>query len=263
MTKKKPDLSIVLPCFNESNNMTITIKKIKKIIEKSHYFIEIIVIDGFSTDNTPEELKTIFKCLPKDHFKLILNKKRGGYGNDIMQALSQANGNVLAWTHADLQTDPQDVIEAYELYLKLSSCEETKLFIKGKRKNRRLIETCFSFGMQIVSLLALNIYLSDINAQPKLFSRSYYNKHLKRGYPMDFSLDLFSLYQAKTNGYSIKTVPVYFKKRIHGEAKGGGGGWKMRIKLIKRTFNYIFQLKKNLNLSPPQPPNPIIPTSQR
>ena len=74
-------------------------------------------------------------------------------------------------------------------------------------------------------------------------------KHLKKDYPLDFSLDLYALYQAKANGYEIKTLPVYFKKRLYGEAKGGGGGWKSRMQLIKRTFKYIFKLKAQLKIS--------------
>ena len=59
---------------------------------------------------TPKELKKIFEYLDPQKFKLILRKTRGGYGDDIMYALAQANGDILSWTHADLQTDPSDVI---------------------------------------------------------------------------------------------------------------------------------------------------------
>ena len=61
--------------------------------------------------------------------------------------------------------------------------------------------------------------------------------------PDDFSLDLYLLYIARTNELSIIDHPVYFSKRLYGEAKGGGtliGKWK----LIKRTWTYIYQLSK-------------------
>ena len=245
MKKDNPNLSIVIPCFNEAKNITVLLKQLKKIITQSKYNIEVIVIDGGSTDTTPKELKSIFKFLPKKHFKVILNQKRAGYGSDIMQALSQTRGEILAWTHADLQTDPKDVINAYEFYLKLAR-KNKKLFIKGVRKNRSFKEEFFSFGMQLVVWAALKTYLSDINAQPKLFSRSFYDMFLKKNYPSDFSLDLYAFYQAKMNGYIIKAIPVYFKKRLYGEAKGGGGSWQMRFKLIKRTFKYIFALRQRI-----------------
>ncbi len=233
------DLSIVIPCFNESTNITLVLKQLQRIVEESVYSIEVIVIDGCSTDNTPQELKETFKYLPKNNFRLILNKKKGGYGADITKALSQAKGKILAWTHADLQTDTKDVIKALDLYKKN---EKEMLIVKGKRKNRKLLESFFTFGMQLTVLFVLKKYLDDINAQPKLFSQEFYNKYIKDNAPSDFSLDLYLLYQAKINGYKIMEIPVYFKDRIHGKAKGGGS-FKTRLNLIVRTFQYIFRLK--------------------
>ena len=243
MTASKK-LSIIIPCFNESRNITQVLTKLSDLL-KNRYHIEVLIIDGASTDKTPRELKKIFEYLDPQKFKLILTKTRGGYGHDIMYALSQASGDILSWTHADLQTDPYDVIRAFDLYL---SAEEDHIFIKGSRKNRRFTESFFTFGMQIVVWFVLKEYLSDINAQPKLFSRKFYDKYLKKDYPLDFSLDLYAMYQARANGYKIKTLPVYFGKRLYGEAKGGGGGWKSRIRLIKRTFKYIFKLKAQLKI---------------
>ena len=240
MTKK---LSIVIPCFNEAKNITIVLQKFKDILQETSHRIEVIVVDGGSTDYTPQELTREFQALDPSKFILILRKERGGYGNDLMHGLAQASGDVLAWTHTDLQTDPYDVIKAYKVYLKEIQKTE-KILIKGKRKNRQVLEAFFTFGMQIIVFIFLRKYLSDINAQPKLFSRVFYEKYLRTDYPADFSLDLFTLYQAKRYDYQILTIPVYFSKRQYGEAKGGSGAWLNRLKLIQRTFSYVFELKR-------------------
>ena len=85
------------------------------------------------------------------------------------------------------------------------------------------MERFFTFGMQVMVWLVLRKPLVDINAQPKLFSRRFYDRYLKDDPPSDFSLDLFALYQAHIHDYKIRVLPVYFKKRLYGEAKGGGG----------------------------------------
>jgi hypothetical protein len=66
-----------------------------------------------------------------------------------------------------------------------------------------------------------------------------------KDYPLDFSLDLYFLVIAKTNNYRIINHEVIMKKRLYGEAKGGGS-LKGKIKLIKRTLFYIIELKKKL-----------------
>ena len=95
--------------------------------------------------------------------------------------------------------------------------------------------------MQVYSSLILNIRLNDINAQPKLFSKTFFKTQMANA-PADFSLDLFLLYMGEIHG-EIKTIDVFFKKRIHGEAKGGGT-LKGKLKLIFRTLSYIKNLKK-------------------
>lgn len=105
------------------------------------------------------------------------------------EQLKIANGDVLSWTHADLQTDFFDVIRAYNKY---QSENNSDLIIKGKRKNRNFIDAFFTWGMQRYTGIKLKVKLNDINAQPKLFSKSFYKKYLSLAF-VDFSLDLFLL----------------------------------------------------------------------
>ncbi len=231
-------LSISVPCYNEEKNIPLIISAFKKAVGERKN-IEVLLVNNGSTDNSANVFAAELAKEQGGIFKLVKVVKNQGYGFGILSGLEAATGNVLAWSHADMQTDPADVIQGFDLF------SGDEIFIKGKRKNRALLEALFTFGMQIIASLALKTYLDDINAQPKIFSRNFYEKFVKNKAPHDFSLDLFVLYMAKKHDLKIKEIAVDFAKRLHGEAKGGGS-WKTRIKLIKRTFTYIFELKRNI-----------------
>ena len=222
-------LSVIVPCYNEEKNIPEIVSKFDKIISDFDDELEVILVNNGSTDNSKRVFKKVISNTAKNISVHNLDTNIG-YGHGILSGLKVAKGDVLSWTHADLQTEPKDVVSAFKEYKKHNDLD---LVIKGKRKNRNLIDSFFTWGMQVYCFLKLNARLNDINAQPKLFSRKFYQSNFKTP-PLDFSLDLFLLIKAK----NIKTVDVFFHKRKFGEAKGGGtflGKWK----LIKRTIKYI------------------------
>ena len=232
------ELSIIIPCYNEGGNLEALIHKLKEL-SKTGISLEIILVDNGSTDSTPHFLKTKEPELATHAIKTLRIDKNLGYGFGILQGLEAAQGVVLAWTHADLQTNPMDVLKAYEVFKKTP---HSNFLVKGKRVNRPFMAALFSKGMEWVVWWALKVNLHEINAQPKLFSKAFYLAHIQNKAPFDFSLDLFLLVQAKRYG-EIKEIEVRFDKRLSGEAKGGGGSLKNRWKLIKRTWAYIFELR--------------------
>jgi glycosyltransferase involved in cell wall biosynthesis len=237
-------VSIIVPCFNEEVNIPIFIQKINQaLINQSDWNYEVIIVDGFSSDNTFKLGQEAVKSVKNENIKIVQRDKKYGYGADISYGLSLASGSILAWTHADLQTDPADILKGLNFF-KGKDLKGVNFIVKGKRKNRKFLSWFFTFAMQIFTFLVLRKYLDDINAQPKIFTRNFYEKYFVNP-PSDFSVDLFLLYNAKKNNYKIADFPVFFHNRQFGEAKGGEGSWKNRIKLIKRTVKYILKLKKN------------------
>jgi len=235
-------LSIVIPLFNESENVEELFFKITEFSKSANFNFEIILVDGCSSDSTYEKILVQCKKLDMPQLKALKMKAREGYGHDIVEGLKIATFKDLAWTHADLQTDLNDLIRGYEIFQQIGN----NIIIKGARKNRPFLDRFLTFGMQLFVYSQLNIHLSDINAQPKIFDIDFFNNYISKNYPKDFSLDLFLLLQAKKNAYIIHSFDVDFKKRKFGEAKGGGGSIKNRIMLIKRTFRYIVKLKNTI-----------------
>lgn len=237
--KNKTDvkLSLVIPVFNEEKNLPLLVKKFSSIAKKEN--VEFILVeDSGSTDNTRNELKKLAKKYT--FIKPVLTSDRG-YGASIYNGLRSARGEYLAWTHADLQADPEDALKALDKIKEMQNSQ--KVFIKGKRYGRPLSDSFFTLGMSIFETFVLGTPLYDINAQPNLFHKSFLN--LMKDPPRDFSFDLYAYYLAKSNGFSIKRFPVYFGKRIHGQS-AWNLGLGSKIKFIKRTIKFTFDLKRLL-----------------
>ena len=233
-------LSVILPCYNESSNIVGIISSIKSALQGRND-VEIILVDNGSTDSTPQVLEQALQGEAIKQFKTYRIQKNIGYGHGIMEGVRIASGEVIAWTHADLQTDPADVLEAYKIFI--DHPEYPNCILKGRRVGRNPLDTLFTGGMSILSTLLLRKHLSDVNAQPKMFHRDFLEKLTES--PTDFSLDLYLLFQARLHNFPILEYPVKFRKRLHGESKGGGS-LKGKWKLIRRTLSYMLKLKHDL-----------------
>lgn len=234
-------LSIILPCYNEKDNLVALFERLD-VLASAKSDIEIILVNNGSTDGSEIVFERELNKRNRNIFKVHLVEKNIGYGFGILSGLRSANGDVLSVTHADRQTDPMDVLKALELYEKGN---DEMLLVKGFRRNRKLAEAVFSYGMGLLASFALGTRLTEINAQPKLFSKKFFDRFEKDA-PHDFSLDLYFLFNAKKYG-RIMDFPVFFAKRVAGEAKGGSGSsFKTRWKLIRRSFNYILELRQKM-----------------
>jgi len=235
-------LSVVIPCYNEEKNLPYIVAKLRAILrDKAHEECEVILVDNGSTDDSAQVFTELLEGI-EENIRVVKVDKNQGYGYGILYGLQQATGDFLAWTHADLQTDPADVFKALDIYLLAT---KRPVLVKGYRKNRKLSEAFFSWCMGLISSVFLKARLTEINAQPKLFHRDFYAAIVKDA-PYDFSLDLYFLFKAKKQGLIID-FPVFFLPRLYGEAKGGSGSsLKTRIKLIKRTLKYIGELRGRL-----------------
>jgi glycosyltransferase involved in cell wall biosynthesis len=233
-------LSVIFPCYNESSNIVGIISSIKSALQGRND-VEIILVDNGSTDSTPQVLEQALQGEHNKQFKTLRIEKNIGYGYGIMEGVSIAFGEVIAWTHADLQTDPADVLEAYKIFF--DHPEYPNCILKGRRVGRNPLDALFTAGMSLFSTALLRVPLSDVNAQPKMFHKSFLKKLLNP--PLDFSLDLYLLYQARVNKYQILEHHVNFGKRLYGESKGGGT-LKGKLRLIQRTWKYMIKLKSEL-----------------
>ena len=230
-------LSIVVPCYNEAKNIPLILEKFNSAINRND--VEVILVNNGSKDNSQEVLDTL---VPNYSFaKTVLVPVNQGYGFGILSGLRAASGDFIGWTHADMQTDPSDCIKALEILLKSNNPNNS--YAKGLRKGRAIMDEVFTMGMSFFETIYMGHSLWDINAQPNIFPRSFFESW--NNPPHDFSLDLYALYQARKQNMKIERFKVIFPPRLHGESSWNTG-FASKWKFIKRTFEFSIKLKKEL-----------------
>lgn len=229
-------LSVVVPCYNEKENIPLILQRFNQCLGNRD--IEVIMVDNGSTDGSDQVFSALLPDYPfAKRVHVPVNK---GYGYGIVSGLKSSAGDYIGWTHADMQTDPNDVAKAYDV-IQMSNAP---VYLKGNRKKRPFLDSFFTMGMGVFETLYLKAPLWDINAQPNLFPKSFFET--LSSFPDDFSLDLYMLYMAKQRGLSIKRFDVLFTERLHGASKWNDDTFKSKWKFIKRTLHFSKQLKKSL-----------------
>ena len=230
-------LSIVIPCYNEAKNIPLILNRFSKVIELDD--LQVVLVDNGSFDESQQVLHDLLPHYP--FAKTVRVEKNQGYGFGILMGLRSAKGHYIGWTHADMQTDPYDVLRALEIIKNKEY--STNIFIKGLRKGRPLFDQFFTVGMSFFEMIFLRTVLWDINAQPTIFHRSFFD--CWQNPPHDFSLDLYAFYMAKKQNLNIVRFNVNFIPRMHGQSSWNTG-LLAKWKFIKRTLMFSAALKKGL-----------------
>lgn len=228
--------SLVIPCYNEAANLPLLLDRCKDLAAQPE--VEVVLVDNGSTDSTAELLRNLLPLYPG--CRSIRVEENRGYGFGVISGLKAASGQLLGWTHADMQADPQDVLRGLDFFEKHGD----DVFVKGRRYGRPLIDVVFTVGMSVFETLLLARPMWDINAQPTMFSRSFFEGWETP--PDDFSLDLYAYYHAQAKGLKVYRFPVRFGERAHGVSHWNVN-WAAKRKFIRRTVDFSLQLKKKIS----------------
>lgn len=160
-----PELSLIMPCYNEQDAIPFTIPQIVEAFERAGHRLELIACDNGSQDRTGEIiLNFVARGLPVVYHRLDRNE---GYGNGVLQALPRCRAPWIGIIHADGQVDAEDAARLFEA---LKHGDSTVL---GKVRRRFRLD---GMTRKIVSILYNGLVFVfwprlgsiDINGSPKI-----------------------------------------------------------------------------------------------
>src|ERR1035437_3227441 len=112
----QPDISIVIPLFNEEESLPELVAWLERVCEEHGFTREIIMIDDGSTDNSWQVIKDLDKQYPA--VKGIKFQRNYGKSPALYEGFKAASGNVVITMDADLQYSPDEIPELYQMIIK-------------------------------------------------------------------------------------------------------------------------------------------------
>jgi len=201
------EISVVIPVYNEEENLSILYKEIKQTLTKISKEHEIIFVNDGSTDNSLNELKKL-----KD-IKIIDLNRNYGQATSLDAGFKEAKGDIIISLDGDYQNDPKDIPRLLD---KLK--EENLDVVAGWRKHRK-----DKSGIKILTLVGRmlrRLLISDKVHDTGCTLRVYKKKAVK-------SLDLqgemhrYILALLRWKGFKIGEIEVNHRARLHGKTKYG------------------------------------------
>jgi len=206
---KIKDISVVIPVFNEEENIKLLYPKLKQILDSLKKDYEIIFVDDGSTDKTPTLLHRI--CEENRKVKGIIFRRNFGQTAAISAGFDYAKGEVIVTLDADLQNDPEDIPQL------ISKIEEGFDVVSGWRAERKdsfLSRRMPSHISNWLASLFTGVRLHDYGCTLKA-----YRKEIAKDIKLYGEMHRFIPALASWVGASICEVKVRHHPRKYGESK--------------------------------------------
>ena len=220
--------SIVIPIYNESENILNLLDEIYVNLKKFNNY-EIILVNDCSTDNTLDVIKKI----SDQKIKLVNNIKNYGQSYSIHRGIKLSFYNIIITIDGDGQNDPADIPKLLEIYLSKKDIE----LVGGLRLKRRdtIIKIISSKIANNIRSFILNDDCKDTGCSLKIFNRKIF-----LDFPYFDGIHRFLPALFKGYGYKTLFISVSHRKRKYGFSKYG------TIKRLFKGLRDMIKVKKIL-----------------
>lgn len=208
---KEQSLSIIIPVYNEEDNVLPLHQKITEALDSMGQPYEVIIVDDGSTDNTAQRLKELAKA--DNRLKVIHLRRNFGQTPAMMAGIDAATGDILIPMDGDLQNDPHDIPKL------LAKLAEGYDVVSGWRKDRQDHPLKRNLPSRMANRLIS--FISGVHLHDYGCSLKAYRKAIIKGVKLYGEMHRFVPIYAAWQGAKVTEVGVTHYPRVHGVSKYG------------------------------------------
>lgn len=215
-------LSVVVPLYNEGQNVPLLVTKVTAALEKLPSDYELILVDDGSQDSTPGSISKEAQKNPR--VKGIYLRRNYGQTTALVAGFHHAKGDPVITLDGDLQNDPEDIIKL------LNKLEEGYDVVSGWREDRK----DDAVRRNLPSVLANKLISAITGVQLHDFGCSLkaYRARIIRHVHLYGEMHRFIAIYAVLSGARLAEIPVNHHPRLHGKSNYG----------LERVFKVLFDL---------------------
>ncbi len=205
---RRPDISIVIPAFDEEESIPELVREISECMGDTLY--EVIIVDDGSADTTWEKICQLSADYPITGLRFSSNR---GKAAALAAGFGESSGEYVATLDADLQDDPSEIPEMIKIM------DENKYdLVSGWKKNRKdpAGKTLPSKLFNLTVKLTTGVKLHDFNCGLKVYRRS-----VVRNLELYGEMHRYTPVLAAQQGFSIGEKVVNHRPRKYGKTKYG------------------------------------------
>lgn len=215
--------SIILPTYNEKENLPLIIWLITQNIPADVTY-EMIIVDDNSPDGTQEAAVQLQAIYGSDKIQLRPREGKLGLGTAYIHGMSFATGNFIILMDADLSHHPKYIPVFIEKQKEgdYDIVTGTRYSGSGGVYGWDLKRKLISRGANFLTQLLLRPGVSDLTGSFRLYKKSVLESLMAVCTSKGYVFQMEMIAQARVNGNSIGEVPITFVDRLYGESKLGG-----------------------------------------
>ncbi len=230
-------LSVVMPAYNEE----ATLAQIVELIMQIPHLLELIIVDDFSTDNTPAIAQNL--AARDERIRYIRQAKNGGKTEALKAGFAATSGAIVIVQDADLEYDPSEIADVIApiLHGNADVVYGSRFMVKRATRVLYFYHYVANKGLTFLSNCLTNLNMTDVETCYKAFRGDIVRNMIITSSGFGFEIEVTA--KVAKLKCAVYEVPISYYGRTYEEGK------KIGFKDGLAALWYIFKFNLMVDLA--------------